>query len=60
MCNWYGWLYDELVQSELFAEVILENMPDPIEAKEVIWLPFIQNILNADDNTIVIGHSSGK
>ncbi len=27
--------------------------------RETIWLPFIQNELRVDDNTILIGHSSG-
>eukprot|EP01134_Creolimax_fragrantissima_P000120 CFRG0120T1 len=34
-------------------------MPDPFEAKETIWIPFIQNEMKCDENTIVIGHSSG-
>ena len=34
-------------------------MPDPVDAKESIWLPFILNKLKADSNTVMIGHSSG-
>lgn len=34
-------------------------MPDPYEAKEHIWMPFIEDVLGVDENTIVIGHSSG-
>lgn len=57
--NWYLWMKDKLVESELFSEVILEDMPDPVDAKEIIWLPFILNKLKADENTVMIGHSSG-
>ena len=34
-------------------------MPDPFEAKESIWLPFIREELLVNEETIVIGHSSG-
>jgi len=37
----------------------MENMPDPYDAKESIWLPFIKKDLGCDKNTILIGHSSG-
>ena len=50
---------EELSRSGLFSEVVLEDMPDPIEAKEDIWIPFITDSLGADEKTIVIGHSSG-
>ena len=58
-CNWYGWMEDELKNSNQFSEVILHDMPDPMEAKETIWIPFIKEKLKVDENTIVIGHSSG-
>jgi uncharacterized protein len=34
-------------------------MPDPMRARKDIWLPFIKNDLKSDENTILIGHSSG-
>mmetsp|Transcript_13874 Transcript_13874/g.22127 ORF Transcript_13874/g.22127 Transcript_13874/m.22127 type:complete len:146 (+) Transcript_13874:469-906(+) len=34
-------------------------MPDPNKARESIWIPFIQDKLKADSNTILVGHSSG-
>jgi hypothetical protein len=37
----------------------MKNMPDPYDAKESIWLPFIKKDLGCDENTILIGHSSG-
>ena len=60
MCNWYAWLQQKL-QKELndSVEVILRNMPDPVVARRSKWLPFIKDELKADDETIIIGHSSG-
>jgi hypothetical protein len=40
-------------------EVALQEMPDPNVAREAIWLPFIRETLKADDNTLLVGHSSG-
>ena len=40
-------------------EVILENFPDPFLAREIYWIPFIEKDLQCDDQTILIGHSSG-
>ena len=57
--NWYSYLENRLSQSGLFSAVILKDMPDPIEAKEHIWIPYIIDVLGADQNTILIGHSSG-
>ena len=57
--NWYKWMKEELVESNVFSEVLLEDMPDPVHAKEKIWVPFILNKLKADANTVMIGHSSG-
>lgn len=34
-------------------------MPDPYDAKEEIWMPFIKCEMKVDENTVVIGHSSG-
>lgn len=50
------------VKMELEAvglEVIAETMPDNIIARSSIWLPYIQDVLGADWNCIIIGHSSG-
>lgn len=56
--NWYGWLNKKLNNiSNLSCE--LQNMPDPIYAKESIWIPFMEEKLKVDENTIIIGHSSG-
>lgn len=34
-------------------------MPDPITAKESIWIPFMREQMECDENTVIIGHSSG-
>jgi uncharacterized protein len=57
--NWYGEIQQQLIDSELFEEVVLRDMPDPFQAREEIWIPFVVNDLKIDTNTIVIGHSSG-
>ena len=50
---------NKLTETGLFSEVVLTNMPDPYEAKEKIWLPFLLGRCDADASTILIGHSSG-
>jgi len=34
-------------------------MPDPNAARRNIWVPHIQDKFGLDENTIIIGHSSG-
>eukprot|EP00656_Telonema_subtile_P014716 TRINITY_DN1759_c0_g1_i5.p2 TRINITY_DN1759_c0_g1~~TRINITY_DN1759_c0_g1_i5.p2 ORF type:complete len:195 (-),score=63.73 TRINITY_DN1759_c0_g1_i5:1460-2044(-) len=58
-CNWYGWLASELEKRGVCREVILRNMPDPVTAREDIWLPFVREQMKPDESTIVVGHSSG-
>jgi len=55
--NWYGWLAKKLSEANL--ECSLENMPDPITAKESVWLPFMEKELSCKEDTVIIGHSSG-
>lgn len=57
--NWYGTVAHELQQRYPSSQVVLENFPDPYVAREQIWLPFLREKLLVDDNTVVIGHSSG-
>jgi len=54
--NWFPWLKSEL--EKFFIPVKNIKFPDPILAREEFWLPFIKQ-LNADENTILVGHSSG-
>lgn len=56
--NWYGWLHKKLNNLENFS-CDLKNMPDPVQAKESIWIPFMKEKLGVDENTLIIGHSSG-
>lgn len=55
--NWYAWVRDEL-RGRGYG-VVAQDMPDPVAAHMDIWLPHIQNVFHADENTIIIGHSSG-
>ncbi|KAF0698177.1 Aste57867_11162 [Aphanomyces stellatus] len=56
-CNWYAWLAEELRARGV--EVVLRDMPDPLGARESIWLPFVRDVMKCDENTVVVGHSSG-
>ncbi|XP_038074763.1 serine hydrolase RBBP9-like isoform X3 [Patiria miniata] len=40
-------------------ECVLKNMPDPVMARESIWIPFMHDELCCDEKTIIVGHSSG-
>ena len=53
---WLPWLEREL--TALGIEVINQTFPDNIKARAAIWLPHIES-LGADENTILVGHSSG-
>jgi len=64
--NWYCSLRDSLNALPTSATdrspayiAVAETMPDPDEAYERTWLPFIREQLAVDDDTIVVGHSSG-
>lgn len=54
--HWFPYLQREF--GKLGFEVIAATFPDPIVASEKAWLPFLEE-LGADENTILIGHSSG-
>ena len=55
--NWYLYVKGEL--EKIGLEVIAENMPDPKFARKEIWLSFIKEKLGGEENSILIGHSSG-
>ena len=55
--NWFPNLKIELESTGL--EVIAVEFPDNELARESYWLPFLMNELKADQNTILVGHSSG-
>ena len=64
--NWYHTVATELrhrlKQKQGWGEsiaVVVEDRPDPSVARRDVWLPFIKQELGCDENTILIGHSSG-
>lgn len=54
---WIPGLKDELEKKA--CTVLAPTMPDNIEAKASVWLPYMQNNLKCDENTIIVGFSSG-
>ncbi len=54
--GWYQHVAKEL--TKLGIDAIYEAFPEPNTARERDWLPFIAE-LGADENTILIGHSTG-
>lgn len=54
---WYPQVKKEL--EKLGLDVIAKNMPDPDLARKQYWLPFIEEQVKSDGNSILIGHSSG-
>ncbi|XP_063068766.1 serine hydrolase RBBP9 [Engraulis encrasicolus] len=57
-CNWYGWA-NKQINKIPDVTCQLKNMPDPVTARETIWLPFMEKELQCDEDTVIIGHSSG-
>ena len=57
-CNWYPWVNKRLNEVSGVSSV-LRNMPDPVTARRTIWLPFMETELGVDEDTVIIGHSSG-
>jgi len=55
--HWTPWLKAELEKNKII--VVAPTMPDNVEAKASIWLPYMHDVLRCDENTIVVGHSSG-
>lgn len=56
-CNWYIDVFREL--KKLKFNPVMQDMPDPYVAREKIWLPFLEKTLDCNENSIIIGHSSG-
>lgn len=59
--NFYGWLANELESSDCCEPVLpgKDGMPDPLRARKQFWLPYIVEQMKADEQSVVIGHSSG-
>jgi predicted alpha/beta hydrolase family esterase len=54
--NWFPYLKGEL--EKLGVNVVASEFPDNYLARESYWIPFL-NTLKVDDQTILVGHSSG-
>lgn len=54
---WMPWIKKEL--EKLGCNVVAETFPDSIIARERFWIPFLEEYLETDENTILVGHSSG-
>jgi len=57
--NWYAQVRDDLKTILGADNVFMENMPDPVLAREKYWIPFMRDSLLCDENTVIVGHSSG-
>lgn len=55
--NWFPYLKEEL--EKLRINVIASEFPDNHLARESYWIPFLKDHLHADEQTVLIGHSSG-
>jgi len=53
---WLPWLEREV--RTLGVDVINHTFPDNVKARASVWLPYLES-LDADQNTILVGHSSG-
>lgn len=63
--GWFPYVKSELEKLEAAIpdwkheiQVLSKNFPDPILAREEYWIPYIKG-LGADENTILVGYSSG-
>lgn len=54
--KWFPYIQEEL--PKIGIEVINVKFPDPVLARKEYWLPFLKQ-LDADENSILVGHSSG-
>lgn len=54
---WFPYAKQEF--EKMGFKVRSDTFPDPKVAKANIWLPYIKNECGADENSILIGHSSG-
>lgn len=55
--HWTPWLKAELEKEGI--RVLAPTMPDNVQAKASVWLPYMHDTLQCDAETIVVGHSSG-
>lgn len=55
--NWFPYLKKELEKIGITVEA--PQFPDAELARAAYWIPFLKETLKADENTLLIGHSSG-
>lgn len=55
--NWFPYLKEALEKYKV--QVIASEFPDNILARESYWVPFLKDNLKADEQSILVGHSSG-
>lgn len=55
--GWFPYVKKEL--ENLGIKVVAKDFPDPVLARAKYWLPFLKQELKADENSILVGHSSG-
>lgn len=55
--NWFPSLQKTLEEAGI--KVIAPDFPDPELARECYWIPFLRDTLHVDDQTVIVGHSSG-
>ena len=60
-CNYYAWLRRALLDRGLVADVrvTVPSMPDAQLCRRKFWIPHCEDVLRADERSIVVGHSSG-
>ena len=55
--NWFP--YAKAALERLGFTVIARQFPDADLARALYWLPFLKNELKTDENSVLVGHSSG-
>ncbi len=55
--NWQPDVVRKLKDAGIAA--ISPDFPDAVHAREQYWIPYLQDELKADQNTVLVGHSSG-
>mmetsp|Transcript_19028 Transcript_19028/g.18288 ORF Transcript_19028/g.18288 Transcript_19028/m.18288 type:complete len:190 (-) Transcript_19028:12-581(-) len=56
---WYSWFAKQMESRPAVTECVIRNFPDPYVCKESVWVPFLTNEIGLDQDTIVVGHSTG-
>lgn len=56
--NWYSWFASE-IKKRPSVECILTDFPDPYNCRESKWVPFLTEEIGLDEETIIVGHSTG-